>query len=93
MTWVELCRQATGSRRELEVMDAGLEALAASPNTWLHAAIASGVPTLETLCAALDSHEVPLSYDVEARLVMPYRFADWPDETGLQVAMGTRVAP
>jgi hypothetical protein len=93
MTWAELCRQATRSRRELEVMDAGLKALAESSNTWLHAQVTSEIPTLETLCAALDAYGVPLSYDVEARVVMPYRFADSPDEIGLQPAMSARMVP
>jgi hypothetical protein len=81
MTWTELCRLATPSRCESLVLDACIDALARSHNPWLHACVAAQVPTLEALCAALDAHRVPLAYEVEARILMPFRFVDWPEET------------
>ena len=81
MNWTELCGLATQSRSEPLVLDSCIDALARSHNPWLHACVAAQVPTLEALCAALDAHRVPLDYEVEARILMPFRFVDWPEET------------
>ena len=70
MKWTELYQLATDARSELHAMDACVSALAESRDASLHGWVTAAVPTARALCAALDSHGVPVSAEVEAHIAM-----------------------
>lgn len=76
MTWSDLYRLASDARCDLLLLDRCLMALSQSQDPALHAQMTAEIPSAETLCMALDRHGVPAPYDVEAQVVMRYRFVE-----------------
>jgi hypothetical protein len=75
LRWVDLHPLARDGDGEQFLLDSSLSALSRSRNPSLHAAISAEVPTVFSLCQALDAHGVDVPYDVEWRLMMAYRLA------------------
>ena len=75
LRWVDLHPLAHDGDGEQFLLDSSLDALRRSPDPRLHAAVSAEVPSLLGLCQTLDQYGVKVPYDVEWRLVMPYRLA------------------
>jgi len=90
MSWRNIYQVAVDANCELLLLDSCLAALSHSTDAVLHARLTAEIPDAQELCTALDEHGIPITDEVEARIVMRHRFVELKPPLQLPLTLGVR---